>query len=260
MARVGEENFGDGQVKLNFSSRHGWLAGVFLACMSVALSACATGSSPAKAEAASQSRSGIPIMGSAEALSKADSSKDAADYRVGPQDLLEIAVFQVPDLNRTVRVNTSGEISLPLIGMVQAGGRTVQEVEQDISAKLSKSFLQNPQVSVFVKEFTSQRVTLEGAVAKSGIFPITGQTSLLQAIAMAGGLGELADPKAVVIFRVIEGKKKAAVFDLTQIRKGTAEDPMIYGDDIVVVQESGSKSLLSRIMKAMPAMGIFTLL
>ena len=245
MARVGEENFGDGQVKLNFSSRHGWLAGVFLLCMCAALAVGATG---------------VPTMGTPASLSKADTSKNSADYRVGPQDLLEINVFQVPDLNRTVRVNTSGEISLPLIGRVQAGGRTVQEVEEDISGKLSKSFLQNPQVSVFVKEFTSQRVTLEGAVIKSGIYPITGQTSLLQAIAMAGGLGELADPKAVVIFRVIDGKKKAAVFDLKQIRKGTAEDPLIYGDDIVVVQESGSKSMFSRLLKAMPALGVFTFL
>ena len=245
MARVGEENFGDGQVKLNFSSRHGWLAGVFWLCMCAALAVGATG---------------VPTMGTPASLSKADTSKNSADYRVGPQDLLEINVFQVPDLNRTVRVNTSGEISLPLIGRVQAGGRTVQEVEEDISGKLSKSFLQNPQVSVFVKEFTSQRVTLEGAVIKSGIYPITGQTSLLQAIAMAGGLGELADPKAVVIFRVIDGKKKAAVFDLKQIRKGTAEDPLIYGDDIVVVQESGSKSMFSRLLKAMPALGVFTFL
>jgi polysaccharide export outer membrane protein len=101
---------------------------------------------------------------------------------------------------------------------------------------------------------------VEGAVIKSGIYPITGQTSLLQAIAMAGGLGELADPQAVVIFRVIDGKKKAAAFDLKQIRKGNAEDPLIYGDDIVVVEESGSKSMLSRFLKAMPALGIFTLL
>ena len=247
-------------MKFQFNARLGSRAMLLLMGLFVGLPACATGDPSSNVQAAPTSTSGIPTMGSAESLSRADSSKDSADYKVGPQDLLEISVFQVPDLNRTVRVNTSGEISLPLIGMIHAGGRTVQEVEGEISEKLSKSFLQNPQVSVFVKEFTSQRVTLEGAVTKSGIYPITGQTSLLQAIAMAGGLGELADPSAVVIFRVIDGKKKAAVFDLKQIRKGTAEDPLIYGDDIVVVQESGSKNMFSRLLKAMPVLGVFTLL
>lgn len=179
------------------------------------------------------------------------------DYRVGAQDLLEISVFQVTDLNRTVRVNTSGDISLPLIGTVHAGGRTVDEVEQDISDKLTKTYLQDPQVSVFVKEFTSQRVTMEGAFNKPGIYPLTGQTSLLQAIAMAQGLTELAEAKGVIVFRMIDGRKQTAVFDLGQIRKGLAEDPMIYGDDIVVVTPSASRSFFKRIFSAMPAFGLF---
>ena len=180
-----------------------------------------------------------------------------SEYRVGPQDLIEISVFQVPDLNRTVRVNSVGQISLPLIGIVQAGGKTVQELETEVAKKLNSTYLQSPQVTVFVKEFTSQRVTLEGAVKKPGIYPLTGKTTLLQAVAMGEGLDPLADLKGVVIFRTIDGKKMAAVFDLAQIRAGNIEDPQVYGDDIVVIEQSGSKTTFRRIIESMPVLNLF---
>jgi polysaccharide biosynthesis/export protein len=182
-----------------------------------------------------------------------------SEYRVGPQDLIEISVFQVADLNRTVRLNSAGQISLPLIGSVLAGGKTVQELEAEIASKLSERFLQNPQVSVFVKEFASQKVTLEGAVRNPGIYPLTGNTSLIQAVAMAQGLDPLANPQGIVVFRMIEGKKMAAVFDLAAIRSGNAEDPRIYGDDIIVVEQSGSKTALRRFIETVPMLSFFVL-
>src|SRR5690606_32406111 len=109
-------------------------------------------------------------------------------YRIGAQDLLEVSVFGVKDLKQEVRVNSNGQISLPLIGGVMAGGKTIPELEQHIATKLQDGYLQNPQVSVFVKEFTSQQVTVSGTVKKPGIYPLTGKTSLLQALAMAEGL------------------------------------------------------------------------
>jgi polysaccharide export outer membrane protein len=180
-----------------------------------------------------------------------------SDYRVGPQDLIEISVFQVPDLSRTVRVNSGGQISLPLIGVIQAGGLTIQELEKTIGKRLSEKYLQDPQVTAFVKEFTSQRVTLEGSIAKPGIYPLTGRTTLLQAVALAGGLDKLADPKGVIVFRQIGGKKMGAVFDLRNIRTGKDEDPLLYGDDVVVVEASGSKTAMRRFIEAMPVLGIF---
>lgn len=181
-----------------------------------------------------------------------------SDYRVGPQDLIEISVFQIPDLSRTVRVNSGGQISLPLIGTLQAGGLTITELEAAIARKLEAKYLQNPQVTAFVKEFTSQRVTLEGAVAKPGIYPLSGRTTLLQTIAMSGGVTSLANPKGVVIFRQVSGKKMGAVFDLKAIRAGKAEDPLIYGDDIVVVDQSGSKTALRRFIEAIPILNVFS--
>lgn len=181
------------------------------------------------------------------------------DYRIGAQDLLEISVFGIDDLSRTVRVNSNGQISLPLIGGVMAGGKTIPELEKAIGDKLENGYLQDPQVTVFVKEFTSQRVTLEGALKKPGIYPLTGKTSLLQAIAMAEGLDELADLGGVVIFRQVDGKRMGAVFDLAKVRTGQAPDPQVYGDDVIVVEQSGSKSAFRRFIQSVPAIGLFTL-
>ena len=182
----------------------------------------------------------------------------ATDYRIGAQDLLSISVFGVQDLDKEVRVNASGQITLPLIGAVMAGGKTVPELEAELARKYADGFIQNPQVSVFVKEFTSQRVTLEGAVNKPGIYPITGRTSLLQAIALAGGIDEkTADTSGIIVIRQIDGRRQAAVFDLRRVRRGETEDPQIYGDDIVVIETSGSKTAFRRFIEAMPAIGVF---
>lgn len=164
------------------------------------------------------------------------------------------------ELERELRVNATGQISLPLIGVVQAGGKTVLELETEIAEKLGKSYLQNPQVTVFIKEFTSQRVTVEGAVKKAGIYPITGQTSLLQAIALAGGTdSDVADDEAVVVFRTVNGQRMVAKFNLQDVRNGVAGDPQIYGDDIVVVNESKAKRGFKRFLQSIPIVNAFVL-
>jgi polysaccharide export outer membrane protein len=183
----------------------------------------------------------------------------ASDYRIGAQDLLNISVFGVQELNKDVRVNSNGQISLPLVGTLQAGGRTIPELESELAKKYAAGYLQNPQVTVFVKEFTSQRITLEGAVAKPGIYPLTGRTSLLQAIALGGGVDDrFADLGGIVLMRQVGGRRQAAVFDLRQVRRGEVEDPQVYGDDIIVVEQSGSKTALRRFIEAVPALGIFS--
>ncbi len=180
------------------------------------------------------------------------------DYRIGAQDLLEISVFGIDELSRTVRVNSNGQISLPLVGGVLAGGKTIPELEKEIGGKLKDGYVQDPQVTVFVKEFTSQRVTLEGALNKPGIYPLTGKTTLLQAIAMAQGIDEdRADLQGVILFRQVDGKRAGAVFDLAQVRNGTMPDPQVYGDDVIVVEQSGSKSAFRRFIQSVPAIGLF---
>lgn len=221
------------------------------------LGACATSTSGSVRSGTAKAVTATTELGVPDSTSAAGAYTGASEYRVGAQDLLEISVFQVAELNRTVRVNSNGQITLPLVGMVKAGGKTVQELEAEIAGKLSESYLQDPQVSVFVTEFTSQRVTLEGAIKKPGIYPVTGKTSLLQAIAQAEGVTELANLDGVVVFRTVEGQRMAAVFSLNQIRAGDAADPQVYGDDIIVVDQSGAKTGLRNILQSVPIFNLF---
>jgi polysaccharide export outer membrane protein len=180
-----------------------------------------------------------------------------ADYRISPLDILDISVFQVPDLTKTVQVSSTGQITMPLIGAVQAAGRTVDELQKDIADKLGAKYLQSPQVSVFVKEYTSQRYTVDGSVTKPGIYPMTGSTTLIQAIATAGGIDRVADPRGIVVFRQNGGKKTAAMFNLSEIRAGRAVDPPIYGGDVIVVDQSGMKATLRNVRESLGIFGLF---
>ena len=179
------------------------------------------------------------------------------DYRVGPLDLLDIELFQIKDLTRSVRVSAGGEISLPLIGRVEAGGKTVAGLETEIARLYAQGYLENPQVTVFVKEYMSQRVTVEGAVREPGIYPLTGRTSLLQIVAESKGLHELANPGACVVYRSQEGRRYAAAFDIREIRAGRSVDPEVLGGDIVVVDFSGARSFLKDFLAAVPAVAVF---
>ncbi|MDE2385236.1 MAG: polysaccharide export protein [Alphaproteobacteria bacterium] len=180
------------------------------------------------------------------------------DYKIGALDVLDISVLGVQDLNRSVQVNSGGTITLPLIRQVQAAGRTQAEMERDIAARLSQTYLQNPQVTVAVKEYNSQRITVDGAVQKPGIFSKQGDMSLLQAIAQAQGLTNYADPTGILVFRMVNNKRMAARFDIRQVRSGKQPDPMLLAGDIVMVDENSTKTTLRDISAAMPLTGLFS--
>jgi polysaccharide export outer membrane protein len=182
------------------------------------------------------------------------------DYRIGPSDLIEISVFQVSEFSRTVRVNARGAITLPLIGQIQAGGLTQQQLEAQIAQKLQERYLQDPQVSVFIKEFVSQRVTVSGSVAKAGVFPISGKTTLMQAIAMAGGLDKLADETDIKVFRDRrDGSREVLAFDLVPIREGRQEDPVLSTSDVIVVGKSSGRAAFKDITEAIRDISVFGL-
>jgi polysaccharide export outer membrane protein len=174
--------------------------------------------------------------------------------------VIEFSVFEVPELSRTVQVNSSGKVTLPLIKEVQAGGRTASELEYEIASKLEKTYLRDPQVFISIKEFNSQRITVDGAVKGPGIFPIVGKTSLLQAIALAGGLDGVADPSGILVFRNVDGKRMAARFDLRQIRSGKKDDPWLQAGDVVMVDTSAARTTLRDVKEALPLSGLFSLL
>jgi len=123
-----------------------------------------------------------------------------SDYKVGRQDLLEIRVFDLEELNQTVRVSPDGSISLPLLGRLQIAGMTITEVESLIADDLDKGFMRGAQVTVFVKEYESQKVTVSGAVNRPGSYAMLGPKTLLELISMAGGLRpDFGD--VIVVFR-----------------------------------------------------------
>ncbi len=223
------------------------------------LTACGTVSGPIRSGTASEVTTATEL-GPPDTTSESGAYIGVAEYRIGGQDLLEVSVFQVADLNRTVRVNSAGQISLPLIGTVTAGGQTVSELEKELAQRLEESYLQNPQVSIFVKEFASQRITLEGAIKSPGIYPLQGRTTLMQALARAGGVSELANLQGVIIFRTVDAQKMAAIFDLKAIRSGNAKDPEVFGDDMIVVDVSGPRSAMRRFVETFSSFNVFRIL
>lgn len=182
----------------------------------------------------------------------------AADYRIGPSDKLHLRVFQVEDLSfDEIFVDASGKLQLPLLGSVQAAGLTPEELSTDLERRLGERYLRNPEVSVSVSEAASQKITVDGAVMKPGVYEMRGRTTLLQAVAMAEGSSQIADLKKVAVFRTVEGRRMIAVFDLAAIRRGHASDPEVLGDDVVVVDTSRLNARYRDIIAILPALASF---
>ena len=158
-------------------------------------------------------------------------------YRLGPQDVLEISVFGAPELSGTLIVGDNGNIQIPLLGETPAAGKTVQELQRDLTAKLGAKYLQSPQVTVSVKEYNSRRVTLLGQVAKPGSFPLTPGLTLVQAISLAGGLTSIAKSNNVRLTRTSKGKSVTVVLDVGAITDGEADDVPLQAGDRIFVEE-----------------------
>ncbi|MEO1719036.1 MAG: polysaccharide biosynthesis/export family protein [Pseudomonadota bacterium] len=186
------------------------------------------------------------------------SNPTSAAYRVGPLDVLSITVFKVPDLSLSPEVSEAGTINYPLLGEIPVAGKTARDIERVLTKKLNAKYLRNPQVTVAIKEHNSQRVTVEGAVKKPGVFPIRGGMSLLQAIATANGMDEASD-NTVVVFRTTNGKRSAARFDLDQIRTGKSDDPPLYAGDVVVAGRSAFKEGVKNVLTALRFTSVFAL-
>src|SRR4051812_30775157 len=166
------------------------------------------------------------------------------EYRVGTNDLLDIEVLNLENAKRTVRVNAGGSITLPLIGAVGVAGMTQQQIEERIATLYGEKYLQNPQVSVFIREFTTERITVDGAVTKPGIYPLVGQMTLLRVIALAGGFRVIAKRTQVMRFRQGDsGERHVAPFDVEKIQAGENPDPPIRGDDLIVVQRDPTRAI-----------------
>jgi polysaccharide export outer membrane protein len=137
-------------------------------------------------------------------LAEPFASLDRSDYRIGRQDLLEIKVFDVEELNQTVRVADDGSITMPLLGRLVVGGLTKTDLERRLADLLEQRYVRDPQVTVFIKEYESKRVAVSGAVKKPGTYEMLGRKTLLEMLSMAGGLDKDLG-KEIIIFRPTEG-------------------------------------------------------
>jgi polysaccharide export outer membrane protein len=181
----------------------------------------------------------------------------ASDYKIAPMDKLAIKIFKMQDLTGDYDVDLAGNISLPLIGELQAANLTTAQLDEQLTQKLGDKYLEHPDVSVAIKSSTAHVVTVDGAVKDGGSFPVGGPTSLIRAIAMAKGTTEDANARRVAVFRTIGGKRQAAAFDLTSVRRGEAPDPEIFPGDIIVVDGSRVKAVQKQILQSIPLLAIF---
>lgn len=171
---------------------------------------------------------------------------------IGPLDTIQIDVFGVPDLSREMQVDSSGGISMPLVGTVDARGKTAGEVAIAIEAALRGRYVREPDVTVNIKSSVSQVVTIDGQVVEPGLYPVTNQMTLLRAIASAKGLSEFARQDDVVILRTVDGHKMAGLYNIDAIRRGAYDDPAIYANDVVVVGDSPQRRLFRDLVSLAP--------
>ena len=158
-------------------------------------------------------------------------------FIIGNDDVLAINVWKEPDLTRQLPVRSDGKISLPLIGDVQAAGRTPSQLEQDITDRL-KAFIANPQVAVIVQQINSLKFNILGQVARPGAYSLTTGTTIVDAIAVAGGFKDFAKKKGVYVLRQnASGNESRYAFNYAEFIKGknTKQNILLKPHDTIVV-------------------------
>ncbi len=163
---------------------------------------------------------------------------ESQNYEIGIGDLLQIDVYDEPDLTREVRVLTDGTISFPLLGSIKTRGLTVSGLERELTKRLGDKYLVNPQVTVFVKEFSN--VFVFGEVKSPGSFPLYGKMTVFEAITLAGGFTEVANPTKVKVIREMDGRETSFEVDITRLTKSgdTSQDRELKANDRVIVPRS----------------------
>jgi polysaccharide export outer membrane protein len=158
-------------------------------------------------------------------------------YVIGNDDILAINVWKEPDISRSVPVRSDGNISLPLVGEVQAAGHTPHQLEADIAAKL-KNYISEPEVTVIVQEIKSQKFNVLGMVTRPGAYPLTNSMTVLDAIALAGGFRDFAKQKSIYVLREKpDGTQARLEFNYKDVVKGKnpAQNVRLQPRDTIVV-------------------------
>lgn len=181
------------------------------------------------------------------------------EYRIGPSDTISVNIFNEPEFsNPQLKVDVAGNVNIPLVGSVRAAGKSTEEFGRELGNSLrAGGFLINPRVTVNMVDAVSQRVTVDGEVTQPGIYPLTGPTTLLDAIALSRGTTRTARVSEVAIFRVVDGQQMAAKFDLAAIRRGEAPNPVLQGNDVVVVGFDRLSGAWRDFLSAAPVFALF---
>lgn len=157
---------------------------------------------------------------------------------LGPGDVVEVRVYQEPELTGLYRVGPDGTFDFPLVGAVMADGLGPGDLAERLTQRLRDGYLRDPQVSVFVKELNSKKIVVLGEVHKPGTFPYEDQMTIVQAVSLAGGLKTLAAKNSVVLTRVVDGEEKKFVVPFEKIGLGTETNVLLQPGDIIFVPES----------------------
>ena len=161
----------------------------------------------------------------------------AEDYTISPGDILRIAVWKEPDLTTEVFVRLDGRITVPLLGDIDAAGRSPNQLASEVQAKLARFLELPPQVTVTVSQAVSARFFVLGEVVRSGAYPLQTRTTVLQALSLAGGFGPFAKRERIIIIREHNGKRSALRVNYSEIETGAGRDQNIAldaGDTILV--------------------------
>ena len=197
------------------------------ACLVLLLGACSVADAQSSAGASNQKpASQAPA---APAVAPTD-----PDYRIGPQDVVQIDVWKEPEITRTIPVRPDGKISLPLLNDVQAAGLTAMQLAGNIREGLTK-FLNSPQVTVTVTQINSRRVFVTGEVGRSGALPLLPGMTALQALSSSGGFSQFAKIKGIYILRNESGKQTRIPYNYKAVLKGVQEDILLQSGDVIVV-------------------------
>jgi polysaccharide export outer membrane protein len=208
---------------------------------------------------------GRPVVGTAPGIELLDSSAlpegefsipepQVTTQFVGPYDKLRIDVYGMVGMDdRLVQVDGAGNISFPLAGEISTVNLSAAQVADRLRQRLQEKHVRDPKVSVNLEEQFGGTVTVEGAVTQPGIFPVRDRFTLIKAIALARGTNDNAQTNTVLIFRKVGNVQYVAAYDLRAIRLGNYEDPRVFPNDIVVVNESRAQRIFRDIAPLLTA-------
>lgn len=184
----------------------------------------------------------------------------AALTRLRPGDVVSLTVLGEPELTlQEVAIAEDGTVQVPLAGAVSAEGLTMGEFGDALSRRLA-NYLRNPQVAVNIAKPVVRTVAVEGEVDRPGVYPITRDTTLLGALALAESPTQLAKHDDIFVFRKIDGMQAGARFDLNMLRSGVVPDPQILPDDVVVVGKSARRAAFEDLLRLAPAFNVFAII